>query len=59
MEDRLSGLEDKVGIMGKSDEDWKKEWRNKTGTCKNSGTPLRHRTYESWPSKKEKFKLNA
>jgi hypothetical protein len=55
LENRISGLEDKEDAMEKNG--WmhrKKEWRDMKDICKNSATPLKYHTYESWALKKEK-----
>jgi hypothetical protein len=59
MEDRISGLEEKVDVIEKSDEDKENVWRNTNGMCKNSATPLKKQIYNSWALQKEKCKLKA
>jgi hypothetical protein len=54
VEDRVSGLEDKINIKEKTEEYIEKDWRVVKGMCKNSVTPSKDQTYESWASKKEK-----
>jgi hypothetical protein len=47
IEDRISGLEDKVDVLEQSDEEkWKKKKRKMNGRYKNSETPLKDQTYE-------------
>jgi hypothetical protein len=60
MENRISGLADKVDIIENLDEYTEKRKKNIHGIGKNLATPLKDKTYKSLALKKEKrCKLKA
>jgi hypothetical protein len=56
VEDRISGLQDKIDIKEKTDELKTQDQRAVNGICKNSETPSKEQTCRSWASKKKRSK---
>jgi hypothetical protein len=54
MKDSISKLEDEMGIKGKTEEVLLENSRPVKGIFKNSLTPSKHQSSESWAVKKEK-----
>jgi hypothetical protein len=54
VEDRISGLEDKIDVKEKTEELLDKRLRSAKGICKNSETPSKEQICQSWALKKEK-----
>jgi hypothetical protein len=52
VEDRISGLKEKIDKMELTDEYIEKRLKNYAGICKNSVSPSKDQTYKSWASKK-------
>jgi hypothetical protein len=56
VEDRISGLEDKIDIKEKNIRTLRQDSRGAKGICKTSATPSTDQTCKSWAFKKKRCK---